>query len=263
MLNNTTFIFASLNNGYDNNKQDPVENYHFERTIFSVNTLKKSYDVNIVFVDWCSEEKNKYQKHLAPGIKYVYVPPLVNDYLHLNNDSTQQFYEFIGKDIGSELAETNKIVMANGDNIFPKKFMQKVCEIESSSPEYWYVGKRLNIENSVFKDKEKLLFDADNNPEVFKVVDVCVFCNGDFTFIDKNTYNKAQGYAYSHWHAHEDSCLTARLEKIRAIGITWHDEVYYHLQHRACGSIRQFSTSPIDKESTKQFIMQNVQICTT
>lgn len=260
-LKDTTFVFTSLNNGYDNNPSDPVPNYHFERTAFSVNTLKTLYDIDIVFVDWCSEEKNKYFSGLVPGIKYVYVPPLVNDYLHEGNDSKQQYYEYISKDIGSTFVETEKVALVNGDNLFPEKFIQKLSE-QQFPPEIWYTATRVSIQNDVFKDREKLLHDINNNTESFKVTDVCTFCNGDFTWCYKSTYDKAGGYNYSHRHAHEDTNLTCAFERHNFKNINLKDP-YFHLDHRARGSEYIFSHSVIDKDKTKSFILNHVQITKT
>lgn len=260
-LKDTTFVYASLNNGYDNTPSDPVPNYHYERTIFSVNTLKTLYDIDVVFVDWCSEEKNKYLAGLVPGIKYVYVPPTVNEYLHKGNNSKQQYYEFISKDIGSNFVETEKIAFANGDVLFPEKFIAKMSE-QQFSPEIWYTATRVSIQNDVFRDREKLLYNINNNVNSFQVTDICTFCNGDFTWCYKSAYDKAGGYNYSHRHAHEDTNLTCAFERQNFKNINLTDQ-FFHLDHSARGSAHVFSDSPIDKTEAKSFILNHVQITKT
>jgi hypothetical protein len=254
----TTFVLTSLNNGYDDSKDDPVENYHLERTIFTANLLKNKFNQNVLFVDWCSKEENKYEKHLPKGIKYIYIPTFINDELHKNNESTLFFYEFISKDIGVYFTETKNIAMINGDNIYTKKFIQEMESVNDLNNN-WYAGYRLNIENDVFKDKN-LLYNMDETEfNKLKIIHNCNFCYGDFTLCSKNVYDKVGGYNYSHQHAGEDTKLHLNFQK-HNINIKHINTPFYHLNHNKSGNSFVSSNSSINKDYIKNLIIKNAKI---
>ena len=258
-MRDITFVYGSLNNGYDNSPEDPVSDYHFERTLFSANSLKTRYNANVVFVDWCSENSKKYKNRLVPGIHYVYVPPIVNQYLHEGNESTQQFYEWIAKDIGAHFTVTDKIAFVNGDNIFPKGFMEKLALL-SFSPKTWYAANKIDITNEGFKDSSSLYKIADHNPERFNVIGGPYnFCFGDFSLMYKTSYDEAGGYPYIHKHAYGDVLLNNSLAAKSVILKTF-EETFYHLAQNGAGKSCVFSEDIIDKPKIKSLILQNVKL---
>ena len=258
-MRDITFVYGSLNNGYDNGPADPVPNYHFERTIFSANSLKTRYNANVVFVDWCSESSKKYKNSLVSGIHYVHVPPIVNEYLHEGNESTQQFYEWIAKDIGAYFTVTDKIAFVNGDDIFPKNFIEKLTLL-SFSPDTWYASNKIDITNELFKNSSLLYDIADNNPKKFNVIGGPYnFCFGDFSLMYKTSYDKAGGYPYIHKHAYGDVLLNNSLAANSVKHKTF-EENFYHLAHNKAGKSYVFSQAIIDKPKIKSLILQNAKL---
>ena len=256
-MKSVTFILASLNNGYDDNAEDPVTNYHFKRTLFSANRLKDKFNANVIFVDWCSKEENKYEHYLSKGITYVHVPSLINDELHKNNEATMFFYEWIAKDIGAHFAETKSLIFTNGDNVFSKDFMSHPWH-SANVESHWYAGYRLNISNEVFVDEEAFHIAIDTNPTSFNILHECGFCHGDFTFCSKKAYDEIGGYDYSHRHAHEDTVLSRKFE-LHGITPLHINCRFYHLNHKATGNHFISSEQPINKPYIKNLILKNVK----
>jgi hypothetical protein len=255
-MNNFTFILASHNNGYDNTPEDPVENYHLQRTVFFVERLKR-IGLNVVFVDWCSDRDNQYKNFLPKGVKYIYVIPEILNELHNNNDCSMSFYEWISKDIASFYSDTDNLIFTNGDNLFSKKFFNEIGNIDTSKA--WYSGNRINIGNLIFKDKLELENTLNNNPKNFEIFDECGFCYGDLTIISKENYNLAGGYNYSHVHAYEDTRLAERLKNV-GIAQNYISSPFYHLYHSKTSRSKIFSNSIIDKNYIKGKIIDTAEV---
>jgi hypothetical protein len=255
-MKDITFILSSLNNGYDNTVNDPVKNYHQQRTVFFVQRLKK-FNAKVVFIDWCSDEESKYRNFLPTDVKYIYIPKLILNELHKNNNCTMNFYEWISKDIGAYYSETKNLLFTNGDNLFSKQLFEEIVNLNTDNT--WYSGKRINIDNEVFKDKITLENLLENDPGKFKVLDECDFCFGDFTLINRVDYERVGGYNYSHVHAFEDSILA---EKLKHTGILQKsiNSPFYHLNHSKASRCKIFSNSPIDKNAIKNAIINNAEI---
>ena len=257
-LSDTTFVYASLNNGYDNNPNDPVPNYHLERTAFSVNSLKERWNANIVFVDWCSQNENKFQSKLSQGVTYAHVHPKVIDKLHEGNDSTQLFYEWISKDIGATFVDTKYVIFINNDILISKTCMETIVNTECDN-KTWITINRANIDNKIFTDPN--LYDIiDETPDQLNILDVCTFCHGDFTACTTELYEKVGGYPYIHKHAYGDHLLMYALNAHNSRHIHISHAPIYHLNHKSKGSSNVFSENPIDKLQIKQFIIQNTEV---
>lgn len=257
--NKPTFILASLNNGYDNHESDPVKNFHFTRTVMSANSLASIHNAQVIFVDWCSKNENKYRSHLSPGIKYVYVKPFINEELHKNNNSTMLFYEWIAKDIGAYFAETNWLLFTNGDNFFPTQTIEHLNQTQLN-PNQWYSAKRLNIKNNVFvNDIADFQQTIDTKQSQFDVIQECIFCHGDFTLCFKEKYEQAGGYDYIHRHAYGDHWLMNKLSQI-GCNQQFLNLHFYHISHSAWGQAFVSSEASIDKPYIKQLILSTCEV---
>lgn len=257
MVNSSiTFIFASLNNGYDNNPDDPVQDYHLKRTVYCVNRLAEKHNANIIFVDWCSSEENIFKNYLSKNITYIHIPSSVLLELHKGNESNQNFYEFISKDIGSHFCETENILFTNGDNLFSAHTLKEMNELDTKK--YWYSGLRINIESKWFLDS-RLETLIEETPHPFTPLHECGFCYGDFMLVSKYNYDEAQGYNYSHVHAYEDTNLANRLN---AKGIAEKQLVnpIFHLNHSNWGKHFVSSHAKINKTEIKEYILNNLYI---
>ena len=60
-----SIIMSGRNDNFDDNKDDPVENFYSKRVYLSVKAMSSIPEFEVVFVDWCSEPDKKFKTYLV------------------------------------------------------------------------------------------------------------------------------------------------------------------------------------------------------